>query len=83
MDDTRPAALFRRAAALLEQALIKLDATKDECGGCGRAHYRNKTEGVAYERFTDTPTKLHQAADILDAPRARIQKETTNDHQHA
>lgn len=71
MADVKPPDLFRQAARLLETALIQLDAGTIDCAHCGGKRPRNRAEHTSYQRFTDWPEKLRQAAIKLDEDGAR------------
>jgi len=54
--------LLEAAARLIERALIKLDTTAENCHECGRREWHNIDHAKIYERFTDTPSQLNDAA---------------------
>ncbi len=60
--------LLRSAARLIERALIGLDVKHDFCETCTAIRYTNVIHKRTYDRFTDTPLKLREAADALDDP---------------
>lgn len=63
--------LLRAAGRLIERALIKLDMREKPCGECGYRHFHNKLDARIYERFSNSPSKLNEAADELDTAAGR------------
>ena len=61
-----PQQLFREAAAKIESALVLLDMRETACSTCGSRRFENFAHAKAYRAFTDTPTRLLEAADRLD-----------------
>ncbi len=58
--------LFREASRLIERGLIQLDMREYPCLECGRRDFKQREHARVYEQFTDTPTKLKNAAAKLD-----------------
>ncbi len=57
--------LLEAAARLVERAIIQLNVSKTECLGCGGQLFENRTHAKVYERITNTPDKLRDAAELL------------------
>lgn len=83
MEKRTPQALLREAAQKIETALVLLDTREKECGECGTRHWANLKQARIYQKFTDTPHKLREAATQLDnnattvAPIAAPKEQTT------
>lgn len=66
MPDQTPQELLRRAATLIDTALVLLDMKHAMCRECGSTHHENQTHYKVYQAFSDTPRKLTEAAARLE-----------------
>lgn len=63
---TEAAELLRRAAALVDDAMLLVNSTATQCHVCRRPIAEDHDQSRVYLQFTDLPTKLREAANRLD-----------------
>lgn len=57
--------LLQSAARLVERAIMKLNMNETRCSECSGRHFENRVHAKAYERLTNTPTRLREVAVLL------------------
>ena len=65
--DIGPADLLRSAARLVERAIVKLNMAEAACPTCDARLFADRENARIYQPLTDTPERLRNTADRLDA----------------